>query len=145
MSTTTTKPAPRVAQPRPTDTSSRTAARGAREPPVRGARSGRLAFVIVVVALLGAGLVTLLLLNIALAQDSYRLHALQQQTALLGDRKAQLRQQVASESTPDALAKKARKQGMVPAGPPAFLDVPSGHVRGDPKPARAHHQRSAGR
>lgn len=103
--------------------------------PEQVARPARAPFVVLVVGVLGAGLVGLLLLNIVLAQDSYRLHRLQQTTGLLAEQQARLQQQVAAQSAPASLAAKAERLGMVPAGPPAFLEVPNGKVRGEPEPA----------
>lgn len=103
--------------------------------PERVAAPARAPFVALVVLLLGGGLVALLLLNVALAQDSYRLHQLQKQTALQAEQKAALQQQVAAEQAPDVLAKRAEDLGMVPANDPGFIDLSTGKVRGKPRPA----------
>lgn len=105
--------------------------------PERVAATGRAPFVLLVVALLGGGLVALLVLNVALAQDSYRLHELQKRTSLLAEQRSTLERQVAAESAPGVLAEKAERQGMVPAGDPAFIDVSKGKVHGKAQKARA--------
>lgn len=104
--------------------------------PERVAATGRTPFVLLVVGILGAGLVALLLLNVALAQDSYRLHKLQENTALLDEQQNTLERQVSYERAPSVLSEKARQQGMVPAGEPAYLDAKTGEVRGKAQPAR---------
>lgn len=103
--------------------------------PERVAASARAPFVALVVLLLAGGLVALLLLNVALAQDSYRLHQLQKQTALQTEQRAALQQQVAAEQAPGVLAKRAEGLGMVPAGDPGYLDLSTGKARGRPHPA----------
>lgn len=108
-----------------------------REVPDRVAATGRTPFVLLVVALLGGGLVALLVLNVALAQDSHRLHDLQKRTSMLAEQKGDLQREVAMQSAPGELAKRAEELGMVPAGQPAYLDVSTGKVRGKPKPAKA--------
>lgn len=108
---------------------------GLRLMPERVAATRRVPFVLLVVSLLAAGLIALLLLNVALAQDSYRLHQLQKETSLLAEEKRGLQRAVALESQPSALAEKAKQQGMVPAGDPAYLDVSKGKARGKPEPA----------
>lgn len=104
--------------------------------PERVASTGRVPFVLLIVSLLAAGLIGLLLLNVALAKDSYRLHELQQDTSLLTEEKQALEQRVASESAPSALAEKAEAQGMVPAGERAYLDLSKRKAYGEPSPAR---------
>lgn len=103
--------------------------------PERVAAPARAPFVALVVLLLAGGLVALLLLNVALAQDSYRLHQLQKQTALQAEQKAALQQQVAAEQAPGVLAKRAEGLGMVPAGDAGVIDVSTGKARGRPRPA----------
>lgn len=104
--------------------------------PERVAAPARAPFVALVVLLLAGGLVALLLLNVALAQDSYRMHQLQKQTALQAEQKAALQQQVAAEQAPGMLAKRAEGLGMVPANDPGFIDLSKGKARGKPRPAR---------
>ena len=95
-----------------------------------GAALGRTPFVVVVVALLAAGLLGLLLLNAVLAQDAFRLHALKQDRRALSDTEQVLRREVEALRAPEALAARAGALGMVPAGPPAFLRLPDGVVLG---------------
>lgn len=86
-------------------------------------------------ALLSAGLVALLLLNTALSEGAFVESDLKQRNAALADRKQQLEQRKAEMTSPQELAKRARDIGMVPGGPPAFLDRETGRVSGKPQVA----------
>jgi cell division protein FtsB len=102
-----------------------------------GGRStaARSPFVLLIGVLLAGGLISLLLLNAAVNQDSFTLNKLQKQTGQLTDEEQALQQEVDEYSAPGALDKRARELGMVPGGNPAFLS-PGGTVRGDPAEAR---------
>jgi cell division protein FtsB len=100
----------------------------------------RTPFVVLVLAVLGGGLVGLLLLNSAAAADSFAQERLQQQNADLTVREQELSREVAAMEAPGALARQARKLGLVPSGEPGFLIVgPDGSTRevGTPSPAAA--------
>jgi cell division protein FtsB len=100
----------------------------------------RAPFVLLVLALLGGGLVLLLLLNTASAADSIRQHQLQRQISGLQLREQEMQRRMADLQAPGALAEQARKLGMVPSGEPGFLVLmPDGTFRivGDPVPATA--------
>lgn len=135
MVATRTRPAARSAREK-TERIGRTVAPVLRRVPAQVSRPARLPFAILVVSVLAAGLIAVLFLNISIAQDSYRLQDLKQRTTMLDEHEEALRQQVAADSRPEALAQKAEEQGMVPAGSPVFIEVPSGKVRGDPHKAR---------
>lgn len=94
-------------------------------------------FVVLVVGLLSAGLVALLYLNTAIAENSFRMHDLQQRTAALNLQEQQLQREIDDLEAPGALSAKARHMGMVPAGNPAFIQLPDGKVLGVPTPAKA--------
>lgn len=94
-------------------------------------------FVVLVVGLLSAGLVALLYLNTAIAENSFRMHDLQQRTAALNLQEQQLQREIDDLEAPGALAAKARKMGMVPAGNPAFIQLPDGTILGVPAPAKS--------
>lgn len=89
----------------------------------RPARQRRAPFVVLVLLLLGVGLVGLLVLNTALQQGSFDLADLEQRTALLRDRRAELVGQVADKSAPGTLARQARELDMVPAENLLFLPL----------------------
>ncbi|AXE82713.1 FtsB family cell division protein [Streptomyces atratus] len=105
------------------------AARLARLMPSGPSNAARTPFVLLVVLLLGGGLITLLVLNSALNEGSFRLSELKKRTTELTDEQQALQRDVDNYSEPDALERRARKLGMVPGGSPAFLD-PDGKVRG---------------
>lgn len=110
------------------------AGRLARLMPSGPSRAARTPFVLLVVLLLGGGLITLLLLNSALNEGSFRLSELRKRTTDLTDEQQALQHDVDGYSEPDALERRARELGMVPGGSPAFLD-PDGTVRGVPAEA----------
>lgn len=107
------------------------AARLARLMPSGPSTAARTPFVLLVVLLLGGGLITLLVLNSALNEGSFRLSELKRKTTQLTDEQQALQNDVDNYSEPDALERRARRLGMVPGGSPAFLD-PDGKVRGVP-------------
>ncbi|HRW19123.1 MAG TPA: hypothetical protein P5181_09790 [Dermatophilaceae bacterium] len=89
------------------------------------------------IALLVAGLVTLLLLHTQLTQGAYTLHDLESRTGLLADQQHALTQALDAERNPTVLAQKAVAQGMVPAGSMAFIRLSDGTIIGEAKPAKA--------
>ncbi|MFI2782255.1 septum formation initiator family protein [Streptomyces sp. ALB3] len=98
--------------------------------------AARTPFVLLVVLLLAGGLISLLLLNSALNEGSFRLSKLKRETTELTDEQQALQRDVDGNSEPDALERRARELGMVPGGSPAFLE-PDGRVRGVPERATA--------
>jgi hypothetical protein len=105
-------------------------------PPPR-TRPARAPFVLLVLGLLLAGMVTLLLLNTALAEGSFVVQELQQRANELADDEAALVQDVAIAESPAELADRASELGMVPATNPAFLRLSDGAVLGTPQPGEA--------
>jgi hypothetical protein len=102
----------------------------------RSATAARTPFVVLVVTLLAGGLISLLLLNAAVNQDSFELNKLQKETTGYTDEQQALQQDVDGYSAPGSLQQRAQQLGMVPGGDPAFLD-PDGKVQGSPSPATA--------
>ncbi|MFE2376021.1 hypothetical protein [Streptomyces sp. NPDC059398] len=97
--------------------------------PAGPGRAARMPFVLLVVVLLGGGLITLLLLNSALNEGSFRLSKDQKKITELTDEEQALQRDVDGRAAPGALEKRARELGMVPGGGPAFLG-PDGKVLG---------------
>jgi cell division protein FtsB len=91
--------------------------------PRRQPKAGRGVFGLLLLVLLVGGLMTLLALNTALAQDSFVVKNLQDKQATLDDQEQQLMQQVAILESPETLAAKARALGMIRGGKPTFLTV----------------------
>jgi hypothetical protein len=97
------------------------------------ARARRAPFVVLLLVLLASALIGLLLLNTASAQDSFRLHALQDEDAVLQQQINALTGMADGLDDPATLAKKAAALGMVPGGAPVFLKrgqpLPKGAIR----------------
>ena len=103
----------------------------------RRSSAAKTPFVVMVVLILLTGLLGLLALNTVLAQDAFKLHALQVSSRVLADREQALQRQVADLQSPHSLASRATRLGMVPGGPPAFLRLADGKVLGAPAPGAA--------
>ncbi|MFE3764947.1 hypothetical protein ACFXPI_24675 [Streptomyces sp. NPDC059104] len=99
-------------------------------------QAARMPFVLLVVALLGGGLISLLLLNSALNQGSFQLTRLKKETTALTDEQQALQRDVDGYSAPDALQRRAHELGLVPGGSPVFIGS-DGKVAGAPTPAEA--------
>lgn len=102
--------------------------------PVRS-RAGRAPFVVVLLAVLGVGLVGLILLSTVLQSQAFEIARLQSQADELALQEQQLTGEVDDLTAPAELAQRAITLGMVPNANPAFLRPDDGTVVGDPKPA----------
>lgn len=102
--------------------------------PGTAGQAARMPFVLLVVALLGGGLISLLLLNSALNQGSFQLSKLKKETTVLRDEQQELQRDVDGYSAPDALQRRAHELGLVPGGSPVFIG-PDGKVAGTPAAA----------
>jgi len=89
--------------------------------PRRVPTAPRAPFVVVLLGLLLVGLVGLLLLNTASAQDAFRLNTLQQQQHALELHRQELARQAGALGDPAQLEAKALTLGMIPVGAPTFL------------------------
>jgi hypothetical protein len=92
--------------------------------------AGRLPFVILIGAVLVGGLVAVLLLHMAAAQDAFRISGLQQRLATLTDQEQQEAQLVAADSSPTALQARAAALGMEPTKITSFHRRPDGRAVG---------------
>ena len=101
-------------------------------PPLR-APAPKAPFVLLVGALLTAGLGGLLFLHTAIAEDSFRLHDLTTRSTVLTDREQALEQEIAALAAPHRLAARATKLGMVRSENPAFIRTSDGRILGKPK------------
>lgn len=86
-------------------------------------------------ALLATGLVSLLMMNTALASGSFQLKALQGRSGELADTEDQLTQAIDDLRSPRTLAGRAQALGMVPARSMAFVRLSDGKVIGVAEPA----------
>jgi esterase/lipase superfamily enzyme len=80
-------------------------------------------FVIAISSIFITGLLALLIINTALAQDAFKLQQLKQQATVLADQREAILRQVAEKSSPENLAVSATKLGMVASTNPRFLDL----------------------
>ena len=109
-----------------------------RTAPARSTRTGVMsssAFAIGALAVLSIGLLTLLVLNTALAKGSFRAHELRVQKADLAQREQLLRTQIQDASSPVTLTKRAKALGLVPATAPVFIRLADGKIVGVSYPA----------
>jgi len=99
----------------------------------RPAGQTRTRFVLLVVALLGGGLLCLLLVNTILAAGAFKITALQQGNIALAQREQQLQAQIAAQEAPSALAERARALGMVAPPLVHFIDLKTGRIISQPR------------
>lgn len=78
-------------------------------------------------AIFTAGLLALLVINTALAQDAFILKDLKQQAQVLTDQREAILREVAQKSSPDQLSQSAAQLGMVASTNPRFLDMSAGN------------------
>lgn len=103
--------------------------------PARITTSGNGAFASLCIAMLTVGLVSLLLLNTALAQGSVAVGQLQSESTSLADQAGILQEEIDRASASGALAKAATRLGMVRANERGYIDVRTGTVTGEALPA----------
>ena len=84
-------------------------------------RSSNTGFGVLCALLMTVGLLAVLLLNTARAEQSFALGSLQQTSDRLSDNEEQLRTDLANVQAPQQLALKAQEMGMVPAGEVAYV------------------------
>lgn len=98
--------------------------------PKLAAPARRLPFVVLVIAVLAAGLVGLLLLNTSMERGAYRVTALRAESVALSAQQQQLQLQVAALGDPQEVAQRALRLGMVQNPSPAFLSLADGAISG---------------
>ena len=105
--------------------------------PAAVGQPGNAMFAAVCLMLLVGGLVSLLMLNTAMAEGSFTLGGLQKTSGELADAQNALTQAVDAQRSPANLAARATKLGMVPADSAAFLRLSDGKVLGVASAAKA--------
>ena len=83
-------------------------------------------FAIFIATIFTAGLLTLLVVNTALAKDAFLLKQLKQEAQSLTDQREAILRQVAQKSSPEKLAEQASELGMIASTNPKFLDMSAG-------------------
>lgn len=104
--------------------------------PVRRARAPRAPFAVLVFAILGAGVVGLLMFNTHMQQASFYATELQRQADDLTARQQALDMELERLRAPQRLAEAGKALGMVAPGVPAFVKLADGSVLGTPTAAR---------
>jgi cell division protein FtsB len=92
----------------------------------------RAPFVVLVLAILGAGVVGLLMFNTHMQQTSFYATRLQQRADALVARQQKLDLELEGLRDPQRLALAARDLGMVAPGVPAFIELGAGRIVGTP-------------
>ncbi len=101
-------------------------------------RMGTVPFYVMVLALLVAGLVGLLALSIHVQDQAFALKSRQQQAQELSSRVSDLETQLNEARSPKNLASRAAELGMIPNASAAYIDLRSGKILGEPRPAYAN-------
>ena len=91
-----------------------------------GQVAGNKAFATFLLAIFITSLLSLLIINTALARDAFLLGQLKQEAQLLTDQREAILREVAAKSSPDQLAERAAQLGMVASTNPRFLDMSVG-------------------
>lgn len=100
--------------------------------PPRPARLARIPFIAVLIAVFGAGMAGLLMLNTTLQNQAFEGRALTRQANELVYSQAELETELSRRSSVAELGRRASALGMRANPEPAFLVVPSGKVIGKP-------------
>lgn len=105
--------------------------------PVRRSRAPRMPFAVLVFAILGAGVVGLLMFNTHMQQMSFYATSLETRADALVARQQSLDMQLDRLRDPQRLAREGRRLGMVAPAVPAFIRLSDGTILGKPTPADA--------
>src|SRR5512133_43067 len=100
------------------------------------ARLARFPFLLVLIGIFGLGMAGLLMLNTTLQSQAFESGTLNRQAGELAYAQADLENQLDALSAPQELARRASALGMRPNPFPAFLELPSGKVVGQPTPVQ---------
>jgi cell division protein FtsB len=92
-------------------------------------------FVVVLLAIIGSGLVGLILISTAMQAQTFELAKLTAQTRELETQQEALQRAVSELESPENLGPLAVTHGMVPSQTPVYLQLSDGTVKGSPKPA----------
>lgn len=103
--------------------------------PLRAERASRGVFALVVLTVLTVGMLAVLLINTSLAQGAFTVSQLKSEQTQLRQQEQTLTEAVAALGAPESLEARARGLGMVPSENPVFLDLTTGKVLGEAKPA----------
>lgn len=131
------KPKARTTAPAPPKRAAKGAPRTASAPAARSRTGGgargrapRIPFVLFILCLLGATLVSLLVLRSVVAEEAFAITSLQSQNRELSYEEQQLRSTVSQLESSERIAEEAEERGMEEGEAPLFLDHESGEVLG---------------
>lgn len=99
-------------------------------------RAARASFVIVLLLVLSVGLVGLLVVNTALARNSFTVTELQRTSVELAERSQALQEDLARAASPATLERSARELGMLPARSVAYVRLSDATISGRASTAR---------
>ena len=99
---------------------------------------GRTPFLVILATFLVAGMVGVLLLNTTLQSRAFEVRKLQRQANEVSYLRADLESKARHLATNEELARRATEIGMVPNPYPVYVVLPSGEVRGVPKPVQGN-------
>jgi hypothetical protein len=99
-------------------------------------RLARFPFLLIVIGIFGLGMAGLLMLNTTLQSQAFEARTLNRQAGELAYAQADLENQLDTLAAPQELARRASALGMRPNPFPAFLELPSGKVVGQPTPVQ---------
>lgn len=100
--------------------------------PRRRVKAARVPFIALVTAILLGGVVGLLLFNTSMQQASFAAASLEDQATTLAARQQSLQMELDQLRDPQRIASEAQRLGMVQACSPAFLELGTGTVTGQP-------------
>jgi hypothetical protein len=123
---------PRPLRPRPDQPGEHVTQPGERVIRPATAARPRTPFVLLLLALLGGGLVCLLLINTTLAEGSFQITAMQHKNASLAQQLQTAEQETTALKSPASIAARAKQLGMRPVGRLHFLDLKNGRVYSQP-------------
>ena len=98
-------------------------------------RARRMPFVVVLLAIIGSGLVGLILISTAMQAQTFELAKLTTEARQLETTQEALQREVSELESPENLGPLAMALGMVPSQTPVYLQLSDGTVKGSPKPA----------
>jgi hypothetical protein len=119
------RPADDASRPRP-------AVRAARQARDGAPATSRTPFILLVLAMLGGGLVCLLVVNTTLAAASFRISNLQQENTQAAQRVQELQQQVSTDQSASSIEQRALRLGMRLQPTLNFIDLRTGRRYTDP-------------
>jgi hypothetical protein len=106
-------------------------------PRARPTTAPRAPFVVMVAAVLLAGVLGLLMFNTSMQQASFAAAELEERHTALRAQEQQLQMELDRLRDPQRVTQEAQRLGMVPLLTPVFLDLSDGEVIGEPAPASA--------